>query len=140
MQFEPLSLIILTGCICLTLSIGLAWCLTGIKYLQLQILKTIFPGPNNLMKAHVDFAIKAALLFTIYLLLAQLKVTPPPFIIFTLCTGALLNPGGFVVLSVKPDISNHPLSAFGMVMTLSFVSATVGYLGSTWYIVGKLLK
>ncbi|MBU0996150.1 MAG: hypothetical protein KJ737_26940 [Proteobacteria bacterium] len=137
---DPLSLIVLTGCLCLAFSIGLAWCLTGIKYLELRLLKGIFPGYQNLVKAHVDFAIKAALLFAIYLVFSRLNTKAPQLIISALCAGAILNPGGFIVLSIKPDISSHPLSVFGMVMTISFMSATVGYIGSIWIIVTRIIN
>ena len=48
--------------------------------------------------------------------------------------GSLLNPFGFLVLAIKPNLRQHPSTPFGAIMAGSFVLTTIGYLGAAWYV------
>jgi len=72
------------------------------------------------------------LMMIFYLLFAHFRLSVSPVILVAMSVGSLLNPVGFVALAIKPDIRQHPTSAFGGVMAGTFTVTTIGYVGAAW--------
>ena len=70
--------------------------------------------------------------FFFFFFLKKFHVSASPVILAAMCLGWLGNPVGFLVLAVKPGLRQHPSSAFGAAMTVSFALTTVGYAGAAW--------
>jgi hypothetical protein len=128
------SVLVVAGSFSLTLTLGLAWCLAGMRYLESGFLKKLFPNYQYLLKSHIDYLLMTGLLMVFYLLFAHFRVSPSPVILLAMSIGSLLNPFGFLVLAVKPNLRQHPSTPFGAIMAGSFVLATIGYLGAAWYV------
>jgi hypothetical protein len=128
------SILVVTGSLALTITLGLAWCLAGVRYLSSGFLKKLFPSYTYLLKAHIDFLLMTGLLMVFFLLFAHFRVSPAPVVLAAMCLGSLGNPAGFLALAIKPDLPQRPNSLFGAIMTGSFVLTTVGYLGAAWYV------
>jgi hypothetical protein len=133
MSIQPEHLL-LVGCATMTMALLEAWCLSGIRHLQLDFMRRIFPSYQYLLKSHIDFLLMTGLLFVFYLVLTRLEVTPPGLILLAIGIGSLLNPAGFLALAMKPDLPQTPFSVFGAIMAGSFVLTTVGYLGAAGFI------
>jgi hypothetical protein len=128
------SILVVAGSLALTVTLGLAWCLAGIRYLSSGFLKKLFPSYQYLLKAHIDFLLMTGLLMVFFLLFAHFQLSPAPLVLVAMCIGSLGNPAGFLALAIKPDLPQRPNSLFGAVMTGSFILTTVGYLGAAWYV------
>ena len=128
------SILVVAGCLAMTITLGLAWSLAGVRYLSSEFLKKVFPSYQYLLKAHIDFLLMTGLLMVFFLLFAHFRVSPSPLVLVAMCIGSLGNPAGFVALAIKPDLPQRPTSLFGAIMTVSFVLTTVGYLGAAWYV------
>jgi hypothetical protein len=103
----PSTILVLAGSLSLTITLVLAWCLAGMRYLGSGFLKRLFPSYQYLLKSHIDYL---------------------------LMTGTLLNPFGFLVLAIRPNLRQHPGTPFGAVMTGSFLLTTIGYVGAALYV------
>jgi hypothetical protein len=126
------SALVLVGSLCLTITLVLAWCLAGIR--AAAFMKALFPGYQNLLKAHIDYLLMTGLLMIFFLLFTQFAVSPPLAIVVPMCIGSLMNPLGFLALALKPNLRQHPTSPFGIVMTGSFALTTIGYGGAVWLV------
>jgi hypothetical protein len=133
MQIQS-TVLVLAGSLALTITLGLAWCLAGMRYLDSAFLKRLFPSYQYLLKSHIDYLLMTGLLMVFFLLFAQLRVSPSSMILLAMCIGSLLNPFGFLVLAMKPNLRQHPSTPFGAIMAGSFVLTTIGYLGAAWYV------
>ncbi len=122
--------LVLAGSLCLTITLGLAWCLAGVR--GSATIKKLFPGYANLLKAHMDYLLMTGLLMIFYLLFAHFRVSPSPVVVLSMTIGSLMNPVGFLILSVKPETRQNPTSLFGAIMTGSFTLTTIGYLSAAW--------
>ena len=74
MQVFP-GILVVVGCLCLTLALALAWCLAGVR--STGFMKRWFPNYQYLLKAHIDFLMMTGLLFVFFLLFAHFRLTPP---------------------------------------------------------------
>ena len=128
------SVLVVAGCLALTITLGLAWCLAGMRYLDAGFLKKLFPSYAYLLKAHIDYLLMTGLLLVFFLLFAHFRVSPSPVVLIAMTVGSLLNPFGFLVLAVRPNLRQHPSTPFGAIMAGSFVLTTIGYLGAAWYV------
>jgi hypothetical protein len=128
------SILVIAGSLAMTVTLGLAWCLAGVRYLSSGFLKRLFPSYQYLLKAHIDFLLMTGLLMVFFLLFAHFHASPAPVVLVAMCIGSLGNPAGFLALAIKPDLPQRPNSLFGAIMTGSFVLTTVGYLGAVWYV------
>jgi len=97
-----MSLLLITGAITLLLTIVIAWLMVLIG-LKVKAINSLFPGYSFLVKAHVDYAIMTALIFTVYLVLSHLNLELPKLTIAAICIGSLLNPFFFLLMAIKPD-------------------------------------
>jgi hypothetical protein len=129
-----LEWVVLVACVCLAISLVLAWCLTAARVLRLPAAQQAFPDTGNLLRAHIDYLLMALLLFVSYLMFETLGVLPPSLVLAAMCAGSLMNPAAFLVLAVQPEIGREPGSAFGTAVAVSFVLTTLGYLGAAWAI------
>lgn len=133
MSIEP-SILVLAGSLSLTLTLVLAWCLSGIRYLESGLLKRLFPSYAYLLKSHIDYLLMTGLLLVFFLLFDRFRVSPPAVVLMGMTIGSLLNPFGFLVLAMKPNLRQHPSTPFGAIMACSFVLTTIGYVGAAWYV------
>jgi hypothetical protein len=128
------SILVIAGSLSLTITLGLAWCLTGIRYLELGFLKKLFPSYQYLLKAHIDYLLMTGLLLIFFLLFAHFRLSPSAVILLAMTIGSVLNPFGFLVLAMKPNLRQHPSTPFGAIMAGSFVLTTIGYIGAAWHV------
>ena len=104
------------------------------RYLELGVLKRLFPSYQYLLKSHIDYLLMTGLLMVFFLLFAHFQVSPSAVILLAMSIGSLLNPFGFLVLAMRPNLRQHPSTPFGAIMGGSFVLTTAGYLGAAWYV------
>jgi len=128
------SVLVLAGSLSLTVTLVLAWCLAGIRYMESGFLKSLFSNYQYLLKSHIDYLLMTGLLMVFFLLFAHFGVSPSPVILIAMSIGSLLNPFGFLVLAIKPNLRQHPSTPFGAIMAGSFVLTTIGYIGAAWYV------
>ena len=127
-----------TGSVCMTLALVLAWCLAGVR--SSRVVKKCVPNPQYLLKAHLDFLMMTGLLFVFFLVFEQLRLTPPRAIVVAMIAGSMGNPSGFLALALRPDLSQKPASPFGALMLLSFTATTVGYGGAAWFVAHAIIN
>ena len=60
------SILVVTGSLCLLITLGLAWCLAGVR--SSAFMKRLFPNYQNLLKAHLDYLMMTGLLMIFFLL------------------------------------------------------------------------
>jgi hypothetical protein len=128
------NILVVAGSLSLTITLAQAWCLTGMRYLESGFLKQLFPSYQYLLKSHIDYLLMTGLLMVFFLLFAHFRVSPPWVILLAMSIGSLLNPFGFLVLAMKPNLRQHPSTPFGAIMAGSFVLTTIGYVGAAWYV------
>ena len=126
------NVLAVTGSLCLTITLVLAWCLVGVR--SSAFMNKVFPSYQQLLKAHMDYLLMSGLLMIFYLLFAHFRVPVSPAIVFAMSVGSLMNPVGFLALAIKPDLRQQPTSPFGAIMASSFTLTTVGYIGAAWSI------
>lgn len=122
------NVLAIAGSLCLTITLGLAWCMVGIR--SSAFMKKVFPSYQQLLKAHIDYLLMSALLMIFCLLFAHFHMSVSPVIVTAMSAGSLMNPAGFLVLAIKPDTRQQPTSPFGAIMACSFTLTTIGYLGA----------
>ena len=122
------NVLVLTGSLCMIITLGLSWCLVGVR--TSAFMKSLFASYPNLLKAHLDYLMMTGLLMAFFLLFSHFQVSPSPLIVWAMSIGSFLNPVGFIFLSLKPNLSQHPASPFGILMSGSFTLTTIGYAGA----------
>ena len=126
------NILVLTASFCLTFTLALAWCLVGVR--STEVMKKIFPSFQYLLKSHIDYLMMTGLLMVFFLLFSHFQTSPSLVVVISMCVGSVVNPAGFMMLAIKPNLSQKPTSPFGMVMVCSFTLATIGYAGAAWYV------
>lgn len=124
------SLLVVVGCLCLAITLVLAWCLAGVR--ASAFMKKVFPNYQYLLKAHIDYLLMTGLLMLFFLLFGHFHIMPSPVVVLAMSIGSFTNPLGFIALAMKPGIRQHPASPFGVVMAGSFTLTTIGYAGAAW--------
>jgi len=122
--------LVVVASLCLLFTLVLAWCLVGVR--SAAFMKTLFPGYQNLLKAHIDYLLMTGLLMIFFLLFTHFRVTPSPLVVFAMSVGSFMNPVGFIALAMRPTLRQDPTSPFGAVMAGSFTLTTIGYAGAAW--------
>src|SRR5207247_11219266 len=112
------TILVVTGSLCLLITLGLAWCLVGVR--SSSFMKRLFPNYQNLLKAHLDYLMMTGLLMIFFLLFNQFRVLPSPLVVFAMCVGSFMNPVGFIALAIKPDLRQQLASPFGAVTARLF--------------------
>lgn len=126
MEIE-ISLLPVTACICLVISIVEGWIMAFMRYLRIKTLQKLFPGYRYLVRSHVDFLIMATLLFSIFCILSVINVTISKPVIIALIVGALYNPAGFILQAVNPEIADGDSLLIKSATLLGFIPATYGF-------------
>ena len=124
------SILVVVGSLCLLVTLGLAWCLVGVR--SSAFMKGMFPNYHNLLKAHIDYLLMTGLLMIFFLLFDHFQVSPSPLVVLAMSIGSFMNPVGFIALAIKPSLRQQPTSPFGAVMASSFTLTTIGYAGAAW--------
>jgi len=136
-----MSLLLITGAITLLLTIIIAWFMVLIG-LKVKVINSLFPGYSSLVKAHVDYVIMTALIFTVYLVLSHLNLELPKLTIATLCIGSLLNPFFFLLMAMKPDLDQlkPPASVIVQISALTSNALTsYGYVYALFVIIFSVI-
>lgn len=126
------NVLVATGSLCLLITLGLAWCLVGVR--SSAVMKRVFLNYQYLLKAHIDYLMMTGLLMIFFLLFNHFGVLPSRLVTFSMCAGSFMNPVGFIALSIRPTLNQKPNSPFGAVMASSFTLTTIGYAGAAWSI------
>ena len=122
-----LEMLLLTPALCLIISLVIAWLASLIVYAKISVLKRCFPATNQLIRAHIDYLLMAGLLVVTHYMIVFTGAVLPSFIIALTCIGALYNPFGFVLLAIKPSLSQTN-TTFEKVRALAgFLPATIGF-------------
>ena len=122
---NEMLLLPLAASICLTIALIEAWILTAVRYLRWNGIKKIFPNYRDLVRSHIDYLIMSAIVFSVYMVLKELKINPPSAILWLTMIGAIYNPFGFILQAMKPDIvGNDLLSKIGVV--IGFLPLSIG--------------
>jgi len=129
------NVLVVTGSLCMIVTLGLSWCLVGVR--TSAFMKSLFASYPNLLKAHLDYLMMTGLLMVFFLLFTHFQVSPSPLIVWAMSIGSFMNPVGFILLSLKPNLSQHPASPFGLLMSGSFTLTTIGYAGAA-FSVGRI--
>ena len=127
-----LSVLVVTGSLCLLITLVLAWCLVGVR--SSAFMKRLFPNYQNLLKAHLDYLMMTGLLMIFFLLFNHFGVSPSRLVVLATSVGSFMNPVGFILLAIKPGLNQQPTSPFGAIMAGSFTLTTIGYAGAAWSI------
>ncbi|MGZ8218627.1 hypothetical protein [Methylomagnum sp.] len=123
------EILILTGSLSLTLALIEAWMLVIIFTNPASALAKLIPGTEDLLKSHIDYLLMSLFLFAFYLLFSQFQIKAPTFIILSMCLGAIGNAGLFLIRAINPSLKPEPTAAFRLLMSISCLLTTVGYLG-----------
>lgn len=126
-MFSSPNALLITGAICMLISLALAWLASLIFYAKVQRLKAIFPATHQLIRAHIDYLLMFILLVTTYYLVKELNITLPAWVIALLCIGSLYNPFGFILLAIKPKLANPETPLQKLRVLTGFLPATLGY-------------
>lgn len=134
-----ISLLPVAGTFCLLAVLIEGWVMALIRYLNVKPLKHLFPGYRYLVRSHVDYALMAALLFVVYLVLRSLELSPSKLAIFALILGTLYNPFGFLLQAIKPELTESASKPMKIGILLGFIPATYGFGSLCTLIITKLL-
>ena len=126
------NILVVVGSLCLMITLVLAWCLAGVR--SSKSMKAVFPNYQYLLKAHLDYLMMTGLLMIFFLLFTHFRVSPSAPVVVAMAVGSFMNPVGFIALSMKPDLRQHPTSPFGAIMAGSFSLTTIGYAAAAWSI------
>jgi len=134
-----ISLLPVAGTLCLIVVLIEGWMMALIRYLNIKSMKKLFPGYRYLVRSHVDYALMAALLFVVYLVLANLELSPSKLAISALIIGALYNPFGFLLQAIKPELTESDSKPLKVVILLGFIPATYGFGSVCTLIIAKVI-
>lgn len=81
------SILVVAGSTALTFTLLLAWCLTGMRYLEIGFLKKLFPSYQYLLKSHIDYLLMTGLLMVFFLLFDHFRLSPPSVILLAMTIG-----------------------------------------------------
>ncbi len=126
MEIE-MSLLPVTGAVCLLAALIEGWVLALIRYLKLESAKKLFPGYGYLVKSHIDYTMMAALVFVVYFVLTSLDLSLSKLEISALIVGALYNPLGFLLQAIRPEIAESDSILLKIGVLLGFIPATYGF-------------
>ena len=116
----------LAAAICLFMALVEAWFMTMVRYFKLTSVKKLFPGYGDLVRSHIDYLMMAALVFSMYLVLVELSIQPPIFILWLVFIGALYNPFGFLLQAIKPDLGNTNTFMSKLGVAIGFLPLSIG--------------
>lgn len=116
----------LAAAVCLLTALVQAWLMTMVRYLKLDSVKKLFPGYKNLVRSHIDYLMMTSLIFSVYLVVINLAINLPDFILWSIFIGALYNPFGFFLQAIKPDIADGKGIVIKAGVVLGFLPLTIG--------------
>ena len=126
MSISP-NLLIVIAAINLLLSLLLAWLASFIVYAKNRPLQRIFVSTRYLIRAHIDFLLMSLLLIAMHYVVDEFSLTIPAYIIVLAVIGAVYNPLGFVILAIKPQLSEPKTTTSKVVTLLAFLPTTIGF-------------
>lgn len=121
----------------IVVALCLSWLSALALYLEWAPVLKVFPSGHQLVRAHVDYLIMAALLTMFVVLADRQGVVFPAWIQWASVVGAIWNPFGFVVLAAtgkkRPDPGWMTTATF-----VGFVPVTVGFGGCALHLLANL--
>lgn len=133
------ELLVITGSLCLTFALIEAWLLVIILTNPDHPLSRIIPGAQDLIKSHIDYLLMSLFLFVFYMLFAHYQIKPPLLLIASMCLGAVGNAGLFLIRAMNPSFKAEPTAAFRLLMSVSCLLTTIGYLGAAWSVAASAI-
>lgn len=121
-------LLLLNGCLCLTIALVLAWLLTFRFISDEGLVARIFPDKFQLVKAHIDYLLMALFMFAFFAVFQLAAIIPPLWAVSLACIGALLNPLGFFLRAMNPELIKSPTKLYESIMAISFLATTIGFM------------
>ncbi len=121
------ELLIVVAAINFLISLLLAWIASFIVYAKNKFLQRFFVSTRYLIRAHIDFLLMSLLLVATFYLVNQFELIVPDYILILAIVGAIYNPLGFVILSVKPHLSSPTSTLSKTVTLLAFIPTTIGF-------------
>lgn len=131
MNFEH-NLFLIAASLCLIIALVEAWILQTIMVFETKSLKRIFKNYQDLVRSHIDYLMMSMLFFALYAVLRTIQLEIPSFIAWMAFAGALLNPFGFLLRAIKPDLLDKnsiasQIQAMLLVFPLSIGMFWVGF-------------
>jgi hypothetical protein len=130
----PTQYLLLIGSLCLGVALIQAWLLVAVFSSDESPMLKLIPGRKDLLKSHIDYLMMAQFLFIFFALFRTLEITPPTWVLLSLCIGSFFNPFAFFVRALRPSYLKTPPILFVATITLSCILTTVGYGAAAWLI------
>jgi hypothetical protein len=123
---SQLNLLPLAASLCLFIALIQAWIMTAMRYFNASFLKSVFKNYRFLVLSHIDYLMMSGLVFGVYLTCVELSIDLPHLIKLLIFIGALYNPFGFLLQSIKPDIAESGTLMSKVGIALGFMPLTIG--------------
>lgn len=136
---QDLTLLPLAASICLITALIQAWIMTANRYFDVPIIQKIFPNCRDLVRSHVDYLIMTAIIFSLYMVLVQLKIELPIAIIYLIFIGALYNPFGFILQAIKPGIVDNGGWFIKAGTVVGFMPLSIGLFWAAFTVLFKVI-
>jgi len=127
---SQMYLLPLAASICLLTALLQAWLMTMVRYFDAVFVKKLFPNYRDLVRSHIDYLMMTALVFSLYLVLINLEIQLPSFVLWLVFVGSLYNPFGFVLQAIKPDIVDGGGIVAKVGVVFGFLPLTIGLIWS----------
>lgn len=123
---SQLNLLPLAASLCLFIALIQAWIMTAMRYFNASFLKSVFKNYRFLVLSHIDYLMMSGLVFGVYLTCVELSIDLPHLIQLLIFIGAMYNPFGFLLQSIKPDIAESGTLMSKVGIALGFMPLTIG--------------
>ncbi len=120
------------GSVCLSIALIEAWLIVAHFSSEDGPVAKLIPGGKDLLRSHIDYLMMAQFRIVFYGLFRFMSLTPPWWVIVTMCFGSFFNPFAFLVRAVKPAYLKAPPILFKGMLTVSCIATTVGYGATAW--------
>jgi hypothetical protein len=124
--------LVIFGSVCFTLAMIEAWLLVIISVKPDSFIAQAISGTQDLLKSHIDYLLMALFLFVFYMLFAHFSIKVSAFLLICMCLGAVGNAGLFLVRAINPQLKTQPTQNFQLIMGISCLLTTIGFLGGAW--------
>jgi hypothetical protein len=138
--FMQVAYIAVGASICLAAALVEAWLIVAHFTNENGPVAKLIPGGKDLLRSHIDYLMMAQFLFVFYGLFRLMSVTPPVWVVATLCFGSFFNPFAFLVRAINPSYLKAPPVLFKAMLTVSCVATTVGYGATAWMLARTALS
>jgi len=135
-----LSYLAVAGSICLSVALIEAWLIVAHFASAEGAVAKLLPGGKDLVRSHIDYLMMAQFLFVFYGLYRFMALTPPGWVIATMCLGSFFNPFAFLARAAIPAYQTAPSGPFKAMLAVSCTATTVGYGATAWIIAAAAIS